>query len=86
MELEIQVILEALVVVGDYEVPKQPLHQFEFYEDVPALVVVVDPLSTKRSSYSVSINLRVRCYDYRNTIYIHWSQKTTRESLKYRRL
>ena len=55
MELEIQVVPKVSVVVGDYEISKQPLHQSEFYGDDPALVVVVDPLSTKENNYSVSI-------------------------------
>ena len=50
MELEIQVVPEVLVMVGDYEVPKKPPHQSGFYGDDPALVVVVDPFSKKRSS------------------------------------
>ena len=55
VKLEIQVVPEVPIVVGDYEVPKQPLHQLEFYENDPALIMVVDPLSTKENNYSVSI-------------------------------
>ena len=54
VKLEIQVVPKVLVVVGNYEVPKQPFHQLEFYRDDPVLVVVVDPLSIKENSYSVS--------------------------------
>ena len=45
VELEIQVVLEVLVVVGDYGVLKQFSQHSDFYEDDPALVVmvVVDP-------------------------------------------
>ena len=46
-------------MVGDYEVPKQPLCQFEFYEVDPAIVVVVDPLSTKENSYLVFVVLEL---------------------------
>ena len=45
VELEIQVVLEVLVVVGDYGVLKQFSQHSNSYEDDPALVVmvVVDP-------------------------------------------
>ena len=55
VELEIQFVLGVSIVVGNYEVPKQSLHQLEFYGDDPALVVVVDPLSTKENRYSIFI-------------------------------
>ena len=45
MELEIQVVLEVLVEVGDYGVLKQFPQHSNFYGDDPAFVVmvVVDP-------------------------------------------
>ena len=45
VELEIQVVLEVLVVVGDYGVLKQFPQHSDFYGDDPTLVVmvVVDP-------------------------------------------
>ena len=55
MKLEIQVVLRVSVVVGDYEVSKQSFHQFEFYGDDLAFVVVVDPFSTKETNYLVAI-------------------------------
>ena len=82
MELEIQIVPRVSITVKDYEMPKQPSHQSDFYGDDPALVVVVNPFSTKRSSCSISISLRVRHYDYRNTTYIHLTQEKTRKSLK----
>ena len=49
VELEIQVILEVLVVVGDYGVLKQFSQHSDSYEDDPTLVVmvVVDPFYKK---------------------------------------
>ena len=41
VELEIQVVLEVLVVVGDYGVLKQFSQHSDSYEDDPALVVMV---------------------------------------------
>ena len=45
VELEIQVVFEVLVVVGDYGVLKQFPQHSDFYGDDPAFVVivVVDP-------------------------------------------
>ena len=45
VEFEIQVVLEVLVVVGDYGVLKQFSQHSDFYGDDPALIVmvVVDP-------------------------------------------
>ena len=45
VELEIHVVLEVLVVAGDYGVLKQFSQHSNFYGDDPALVVmvVVDP-------------------------------------------
>ena len=49
VEPEIQVVLEVLVVVRDYGVLKQFSQHSDFYEDDPALVVmvVVDPFLQK---------------------------------------
>ena len=47
MELEIHIVPEDSVVVGGYEVLKQPPHQPDSYGDDLALVMVVDPFSTK---------------------------------------
>ena len=69
--LEIQVILGVLVMVEEHEVPRLPPHLLEFYRDSHVLVVVGDPLSTKKNSYSRSINIRIEQHDYRNTTYIN---------------
>ena len=53
VELEIQVVPKISIAVGDYEMPKQPPHQSDFYADNPALVVVVDPLSTKQQLFNI---------------------------------
>ena len=50
VELEIQVVLGILVMVGGYEVLKQLSYQSNFYGGDPALVVVVDSFSTRRSN------------------------------------
>ena len=49
VELEIQVVLKVLIVIGDYEVLKQFSQHSDFYGDDPALVVmvVVDPFLQK---------------------------------------
>ena len=41
VELEIQVVLEVSVVVGGYEVLKQFSQHSDFYEDDPALIMMV---------------------------------------------
>ena len=73
VRLEIQVVLRVLVVVEEHEVSRQPPHLLEFYGDGLTLVVVVDPLSTKENSYSISISIRIGQHDYKNTTYIHWT-------------
>ena len=59
VRLEIQVVPRVLVVGNEHEVARQASHLLEFYGDNHALVVVVDPLSTKENSYSISISIRI---------------------------
>ena len=70
VELEIQVVLEVLVVVGDYEALKQFPQHSNSYEDDPTLVVmvVVDPFY--KEEY---IDVKVRYYNHQNTTYIYWT-------------
>ena len=47
-------VLEVQVVVEDYEVLKQLLHQFDLFEvDLIFVVVVVDPFYKKRRIFNI---------------------------------
>ena len=62
-------------VVEDCEVPKQPLHQLDFFEvGLVLVVVVVNPFYKKKKSFNTQKKNSNNNYLINKNTYIHWTQ------------